>query len=115
MNRLLSVLGALLALLTAAVAVCMVYPAWNRVGLMRALVLFYPLHILVLRLVAFFHALVCARRGALGAGMLFTFTALLSLGMALLPAITNWRTARRLSVPLSFRDYLTKGRNTGAP
>ena len=117
MNRFLAVIAALFALLTATVAACMIYPAWNRLGLMGAFVLFFPLHILLLTLVAVILWRVGARRGARGAQVLFGFTALLTFVMAVLPAWSNWREARRLSVPLSLQEYLVNFRrwNTGAP
>lgn len=117
MNRLLAVIAAVLALLTAAIAVCMIYPAWNKLGLLGASVLFFPLHVLILTVVALIFTRVSARRGARGATMLFGFTALLSLSMGLLPVLANWREARRLSVPLSLKEYLvnSKGLATGPP
>jgi acetyl esterase/lipase len=117
MNRLLTVLAALLALLTAAAAVCMVYPAWNKLGLLSASILYFPLHILVLTIVALILARVAATRGARGAKTLFSLTALLSLAMGLLPVLAIWREARRLSVPLSLQEYVRHGKGlaTGSP
>ena len=117
MNRVLTVLAALLALATAAIAACMVYPAWNRLGLMSAAVLYFPLHVLLLTLVALILARVGARRGARAATALFGFTTLLSLGMGLLPVLAIWREARRLGIPLSLREYLINGKGlaTGTP
>jgi len=117
MNRALTVLAGLLALLFSAIAICMVYPAWNKVGLMGAAVLFFPLHLLLVTLVAVLPWRLAARRGARGETVLFGYTTLLTLGMSLLPAFTNWRTARRLGVPLSIGEYTAnfKGRNAGSP
>ncbi len=112
MNRVLNVVAGLLAVLTAAVAACMVYPAWNKVGLMGAMVLFFPLHLLLFALAALILVSVAKRRGARPAAFLFGVTALLFAGMALLPALANWREARRLGVPLSLGDYLANGTST---
>src|SRR5262245_16310517 len=101
MTRLLTILGVLLALGTIAMAGGMVLPLWNKVGLMGAAVLFFPLHILVLTVVALLLGRVAARRQARVAANLFRLTAVLTICMAILPVLSNWRTARRLSVPLS--------------
>ena len=117
MNRLLTIVAVLLALGTSAVAVGMVVPLWNKVGLTGAFVLFFPLHILLLTLLAAILWRVAARRAARGAQALFGLTALLTFVMAILPAWANWREARRLGVPLSLAEYLVnfKSWNAGKP
>jgi len=110
LNRVLNVVAGLLAVLTAAVAACMVYPAWNKVGMMGAFVLFFPLHLLVFALAMIVLFIVAKRRGAGPAAVLFGLTAILGAGMALLPPIATWRDARQLGVPLSLGEYLANGR-----
>src|SRR5262245_57510029 len=103
----LTLVALLLAVATAGLALCMALPLrWSGVGRFGALALFFPLHLLVLTGAAMLLAWLARRSRASLARGLFGATAILSLFMALVPALAMWQRARALGVSLSVGEYL---------
>jgi acetyl esterase/lipase len=106
-------LACVLALLIAGLAYCMVSPVrWDGPGKFGALALFFPLHLLVFTFVAAVLTFLARRSGAGHAAWVFILVTIMTVAMALTPAIAVWRQARELGVPLSLGDYLV---NAGQP
>jgi len=106
-------LACVLALLMAGLAYCMVSPVrWDGPGKFGALALFFPLHLLVFTFVAAVLTFLARRSGAGHAAWVFILVTIMTVAMALTPAIAVWRQARELGVPLSLGDYLV---NAGQP
>ena len=106
-------LACVLALLMAGLAYCMVSPVrWDGPGKFGALALFFPLHLLVFTFVAAVLTFLARRSGAGHAAWVFILVTIVTVAMALTPAIAVWRQARELGVPLSLGDYLV---NAGQP
>ena len=112
-------LAALLFLAFAAVlAYCMVMPVrWDGFGRFGALVLFYPLHILLFTVPAILLWAAARSRRARLAARLFFLTTVLTLAMALAPVILMGGMAREVNAPLSLGDYLANAArvNVGEP
>src|SRR6267142_3086112 len=106
-------LACVLALLMAGLAYCMLSPVrWDGAGKFGALALFFPLHLLVFTFVAAVLTFLARRSGAGHAAWVFILVMIVTVVMALTPAIAVWRQARELGVPLSLGDYLV---NAGQP
>jgi len=115
---LLTVVACLLAVITATLAYCMLYPVrWDGLGRFGAAALFFPLHLLVATLAAVALAFVATRCRARLAAALFSLAAVLATIMALTPTIAMWQQARELNVPLSLGTYLANAAhmNKGLP
>jgi acetyl esterase/lipase len=106
-------LACVLVLLMAGLAYCMLSPVrWDGPGKFGALALFFPLHLLVFTFVAGVLTFLARRSGAGHAAWVFILVMIVTVAMALTPAIAVWRQARELGVPLSLGDYLV---NAGQP
>jgi len=102
-----------LALLMAGLAYWVLSPVrWDAPGKFGALALFFPLHLLVFTFVAAVLTFLARRSGAGHAAWVFILVMIVTVVMALTPAIAVWRQARELGVPLSLGDYLV---NAGQP
>jgi len=115
---LLTVTSCLLAVLMAGLAYCMAYPVrWDGPGIIGALALYFPLHLLAATLTAAVLAFIAKRSGSNLAALMFGFVVVLTAVMALAPTIALWRQARQSDVPLSLGTYLANaGRlNSGRP
>jgi hypothetical protein len=111
--RLWTLVACLLALLMAGLAYCMLSPVrWDGLGKFGALALFFPLHLLTFTLVAGVLVFLAKRAGARLAVWIFGLVMIMTVAMALTPAIAVWRHARQLGVPLSLGSYLA---NAGHP
>lgn len=101
-------LGAcLLAVLTAGLAYCMACPVrWDGPGLLGALALCFPLHLLVFAIGAATAGLWAKRRRAKLTACVFGLVAIMMAVMALTPPAVVWRRAHELNVPLSLGNYL---------
>lgn len=107
-----------MAVLMAMLAFCMLNPVrWDGPGLIAAVALFFPLHLLVLTLMSAAMALVAGRCKARLAASVFAGVAVLTAVMALTPTIAEWRGAGELNVPLSLSTYLANAwhLNSGDP
>ena len=111
--RLWTLVACLLVLLMAGLAYCMLRPVrWDGLGKFGALALFFPLHLLTFTLVAGVLVFLAKRAGARWAVWIFGLVMIMTVAMALTPAIAVWREARRLGVPRSLGSYLA---NAGQP
>jgi acetyl esterase/lipase len=114
----LTAMASLLAVLMAGLAYCMVNPVrWDGPGMLGAVALFFPLHLLAFTLAAGVLALFALRRDARLAAGIFGLVVILTATMAVAPSLAVWRRARQLDVPLSLGNYLANaGRlNVGLP
>lgn len=115
---LLTLVACLLAVVMAGLAYCMMSPVrWDGFGKLGAIALFFPLHLLVFTLVAAVLALVAAGRRARLAECVFGLVMILTVVMALVPAIAVWQQAQQLGVPLSLGNYFANAvhLNSGRP
>lgn len=105
------------ALLAAGFAMVYPLPFDSALGLLGALLLFFPLHLLVVTAAVAALAFVARARRARPAAFLFLAAALLSAAMALWPGLAMWRFARRHGVALSLGDYVAEAAhlNLGPP
>lgn len=111
--RLWTLVACLLVLLMAGLAYCMLSPVrWDGLGKFGALALFFPLHLLTFTLVAGVLVFLAKRAGAGLAVWILSLAMIMTVAMALTPAIAVWRQARQLGVPLSLGSYLA---NAGYP
>lgn len=114
----LTVTACVLAVLMATLAFCMMTSVrWDGPGKIAALVLFFPLHLLVVTLVAVALAFLARRHSARLAAAVFGLVGILTAIMALTPTIAVWRQAAQLKVSLSLGAYLANAghMNTGLP
>jgi acetyl esterase/lipase len=106
--------GWLLTLGAVLLALCMVVPAYCMAvpvqfifpGFLGLDALVFPLHLLVVTVLALLLWWVAKLSRARLARTLFGFVAILTAIMALTPAFAMWRRARQLGVPLSLGNYL---------
>src|SRR5262245_59534048 len=117
-TRVLTTVACLLAVATAVLAYAMVYPVrWDGPGIVGAIALFFPLHVLVVTLVAALLLRRARRRQARLAGVALRLVIILTVAMALIPSVALWRRARELGVPVSLGTYLANAAhlNVGVP
>ena len=115
---LLTVVACLLAVIMATLAYCMLNPIrWDGLGKFGAMALFFPLHLLMVTLVAAVLAFLARRSSARLATWVFGLVVILTAAMALTPAVAVWQQARQLDVPLSLDTYLANAAhlNSGLP
>lgn len=115
---LLSLLACLLAAIAALVVFYMLIPIdWDGIGKSGALALMFPLHLLVLAVVATGLGFLSWWQRARFAGTVFSLVAIVTAIAALSPTIAVWQQARQLDVPLSLSTYLTHAvsTNIGSP
>ncbi len=115
---LLTLAACLLAVITATLAYCMLYPVrWDGPGIFGALALFFPLHLLVVTMVAAVLAWLARRCRTRLAAWVFGLVVILTAIMALTPTVAVWGKARELRVSLSLGNYLAHAghMNTGPP
>jgi acetyl esterase/lipase len=104
---LLTLVAVLLALCTVAPAYCMAFPVQFVVpGFLGLDALLFPLHVLVVTVLALLLWWVAKPSRARLARTLFGFVAILTAIMGLTPAFAMWQRARQLGVPLSLGNYL---------
>ena len=114
----LAVVALAVALLMAVLAVCMAFPIrWDGLGKFGALVLFFPMHLLVFTLMASVLAFIAKQCRAKLAAWLFVLVVTLTATMALTPTVAMWERAREWNVPLSLGNYLAHAwhMNSGPP
>ena len=114
----LTALGVVLALLTAATAFYMLKPiSWTGAGVLGVAAFFFPLHLLFVTILAGVLAWIAWRKRADVAAALLGAIAAATVIMALSPVVAIWRLARAEGVPLSLSDYARNGMhiNDGAP
>ena len=115
---LLTVVACLLAVIVAGLAYCMAYPVrWDGLGIYGTFALWFPLHLLVLTLVAAVLAFLARQLQATLATWVFGLVVVLTAVMALAPTISLWQRARELNVRLSLDNYLASAGklNFGGP
>lgn len=108
----------LLAVITATLAICMYYPIrWDGLGIVGALALLFPLHLLVFAVLAALLTYLADRCEAKLAAWMFGFVLIMTTVMALTPTIAVWQRARGLNVQLSLATYLAQAThlNKGGP
>jgi len=115
---LLTLMAFLLAVMTAGLAYSMAYPVrWDGPGRLGALALHFPLHLLLLTMIAAGLAAIASWcRAGLATGV-FSLVVMMTVTMALTPIVAVWQRARGLNVPLSLGTYLASAGhlNTGLP
>ncbi len=98
---LLTAAAGLLAVAMGALAVCMAFPVrWDGPGKLGALALFFPLHLLLVTLLAATLVFVARYCQAKLAAWVFVLATILTAIMALTPTCAIWQRARELDVPL---------------
>lgn len=104
---LLTASASLLTVASVILAYCMIVPVrWDGLGLFGAVVLIFPLHLLMVSFADAVLAVVAKRSGARLAVYLFAFMAVLKFGLSMVPTVAIWRTAQQLNVPLSISNYV---------
>ena len=104
---LLTASASVLTVASVLLAYCMIVPVrWDGLGLFGAVVLIFPLHLLVVSVVDAGLAFVAYRSKAKLAVWMFGFMSVLKAALALTPTIAVWQTAQQLNVPLSLRTYV---------
>jgi acetyl esterase/lipase len=100
-----------------ALAMAVPLPFDSVLGLLGAILLIFPLHLLIVTGVTMMLALFARRRRARAATALFTVAALASAVMAIAPSAALWLFARHENVSLSLGEYLRYGAhlNLGSP
>ena len=114
----LTLTACLLAVITAIVAYYIQKPVnWDGIGKVGAVALLFPLHLLVVALLATVLGALALRRGFFLATMAFGLVAMLASISAFLPSMLIWRLARLEKVTLSLGDYMTNALhlNIGGP
>jgi acetyl esterase/lipase len=107
MASLLTAVACLLLACAAVLAYAMARPVrWDGPGIVGALALFFPLHLLLITAACVALAWLAQRSGAALGAAIFGLTALLTAGMAIVPAAAVRRYARALGVPVSLGNYL---------
>jgi acetyl esterase/lipase len=97
----------LLAATMTLAAFCMTVPIVKaRLGELGRMLLSFPLHLLLVTVLAAGFAIFSWWLGARLAVWVFGFVVLLTAGMALLPSVEVWRQARAWNVPVSLKSYL---------
>jgi acetyl esterase/lipase len=90
---------------------------FDGLGILGFIALAFPLHLLVVTIVAAALGLLAWRRGAVLARAAFALAAVLTAIMALWPSLALWQRAREIGVSLSLGDYLSHALqpNLGGP
>ena len=116
---LLTILACLLALFLAVLAYCMAVPVrFNGLGGFAATYAFlYPLHVLLLTVLASVMAYVASRSRVRFAVWVFGLVAILTMILGLIPTLVIWGRVSELNVPVSLGNYLANAghMNHGLP
>lgn len=115
---LLTLVAWLMLVLLAALAWCMAFPVrWDGPGVIGAAALHFPLHLLLVTLLAVLLRAIAVGLPSRAASRALAIVILLSVAMAVIPTVATWRQARHLRVPVSLWNYIANGAhfNSGSP